>query len=307
MTAFQTLAHSFGAGGGLARLLGFGLALLLTTPHSSARTTALRVQSGSVISPPPSSLMGPPRHRTFYRSPDHTIVASAQWHLSDRLVSIRTLQHIAGAPDRTQHVKQALRYWPTCVAKISDLRLCVAGKSPRTGNTILELWHMKPPSLASDGVTLVPAAIESVKDVYDAAVAGREDVRAILPLWSPASNVESVLVWFEQSRAVWKVHLVTGEFTPIASPAPVAPSGGSGFHAPYLTEATRAWAGIEAGGGHVYVFDRRTNDVPLDASQPSLLVLRDAQRDGVIESATLETAAALIAAGWNQSQHWTAW
>ncbi|MBL8863638.1 MAG: hypothetical protein JNK02_16735 [Planctomycetes bacterium] len=58
-----------------------------------------------------------------------------------------------------------------------------------------------------------------------------------------------------------------------------------------------------AGAGTVHVLDRCRHDVPLDASHPSLLVLRDGQ----IESARLETAASLIGAGWNDSARCTPW
>lgn len=284
---------------------------LRAVPALATAFAAVALVSASLVHPldvqapakPPSILDGPAVYKTLYRSPDRLLVSGVTWDLAGRKVLIRSLQLVPGGPDIKSTAKFPVRYWPTCASRVADSTLCVAGKSPRTGNTIVEVWTVTTPTVSAAGPSTVE--LNSVEEVYNASASGREDIKQILPHFGPNGFDHTVLLWFEQSREVWSLNLETSACTRIASPATVV--GQTWLSAPYLADATRGWSGVESGAGYVYVFDKRAGDLPMEASQPSVLVLRDSARDGVIESATLYAASDLISAGWNQSAHWVAW
>jgi hypothetical protein len=276
---------------------------------SALQTPAPNPGTGAPVetATPPTAFFPAPRdYVTCYRSADRRILTGVKWSLTEKLVTLRTLLLRPGT-DIELRTQETVPFWPTCAAKLSNGTLGVSGKDPRNGNTIVEVWTLTTPAMETDGQEPIGATVQQRREIYAGTVPGRGDVRAILPQWDAEGSVESILAWFEPSREVWSVNRASGAAVKVAQPTAPSASADAVLHAPYLSQAKRAWAGIEVRGGYTYTFDVRSGDLTPDPDAAGALVLRDANRDGRIDSASIETNAALIAAGWNQSDHWTPW
>jgi hypothetical protein len=247
---------------------------------------------GSTVQPPPSNLVGPMSGALFYKSTDGVFHARAFIDVDNKSVRITSYKITTpGQPEKqTQIIK--VRYWPTSIAELSNGTLCVAGKGPRNGNTIVETWAFDPP--AQTGTSWKAASLRAIDEVYNELAAGRDVVESMIPLWGgPAA---ALLVKFNDSKDVYSLTL-TGAYALVASPL---------FHqgvvyAPFLSTADGAWGGELVNGGFIYSFFLK--EVP-DPQASSMLLLEDSNKDGVIDGSVILTGAQFTALGYNLDAAW---
>jgi hypothetical protein len=228
----------------------------------------------------------------FYESADGQFHTRAFMDVEEKSIRITSYRRITpGHPDKTSQVLK-VRYWPTCIRRLSNGLLCVAGKGSRTASTIVEVWKFDPPRV-SEGV-LKPAEVRSIDEIYNELAFGRDLVEDVLPFWGGPS--QAMLVKFNDTKDVYKMTLA-GAYTLVASPTAQA----GAIHAPLLASAYDSWARELLNGGYVYAFVKPVVSSP---QAPSVLFLRDPDKDGDLDSSVELTGAQFTAQGYNLESNW---
>lgn len=278
--------------------LGVRNLLLLVVVAALVRAPARAFQSAPT--PPPDTLACNSYGIALYKNAAGSLGMRASYNLTACKVNIDLSSYTSGQGSSLhRHDEYALRYWPTSVVQIDSLKLAVAGKSRRSGNTIIEIWTFATPSVPAAQVPGQPPAItggalETVEEVYSESTSGRELVQRMMPLWGGAHT--RLLVQFVDSKDVYSLDAVTGQVALVASP--VTKPGA--LKIALLTSVQACSAGELATGGFVYRF----RIVPPPVNQPSNVLLRDADKDGVIEGFELLTAAEFEQRGYCEASAW---
>jgi len=249
-------------------------------PGSVAASAAAGVQHG----PPPQPLAGVGKAEARLSFPSSDLRGEAVYHMAERQVAITWIvTYTPGAPSDPHRSLQSepTGYWPTEVCGAGPGRLAVAGKDPRTGHTIVEVWTFTPPDPLpasstdpASGQVVYPTIrlpILSREVVLDGSTKGRGLVRAMFP-----NHVvrDELLVLFQDSRDLYALDTETGSLALVLSSTP----GGGAPHEPALaSDYVNRWSARHAIQGDCY-FLSPEGDRGLD-----LLALFDHDLDGVIE------------------------
>ncbi len=179
-------------------------------------------------------------------------------------------------------------FWPTDVGRLDEGVVVVAGKT-REGRTVIEVWQLDPPAVASPAAPgerssagpLVPIARKGA--IYDARVPGRDLVRA---LWRNRGKARSFFAQFHDSGDVYEVALRDdGERVALASMKRVASplGGGSWVVEPALaTKFPDRWDADHVRGFVYFAADSHTWQA--SEGTPGGVVLIDADRDGALDA-----------------------
>jgi len=179
-----------------------------------------------------------------------------------------------------------LSYYPTSVEGVGGGRVLVAGKRPRGGNTVVELWDFQAPNVLYPQPAGTPVVqtttVNSITTLYDEASQGKDMVRLMSRLLHITGD--AALVQFWDSRDVYEMDFTdphNATLTPVASPSPgVAPLTVSSLGVYDFDVLAR---GNHPTFGQLYMFSF-LEPVP----SPTFLYLHDSDYDGAIE--TFDTA-----------------
>lgn len=249
-------------------------------PRSAAAGGAAGIQHG--LPPQPLAGIDKAEARLTFASSD--LRGEAAYHMAERQVTIVwRVTYTPGAPtDPHLSVQtESASYWLTEVSGAGPGRLAVAGKDPRTGHTVVELWTFTPPDRLpapsiepASGQTVYPSIrvpITTRRVVLDASEKGRDLVRVLFP-----NHVveRELLVQFWDSRDLYALDVETGALTLLLSATP----GGGAPHEPALAnDYVKRWSARHAAQGDCY-FLSPEGDGSLD-----LLALFDHDLDGGID------------------------
>jgi hypothetical protein len=198
----------------------------------------------------------------FFESADGQLGLRAEIDPSARTVEIDS--YGIGSSSISKRERFVTRYTPTSLGPAGDVRLCVGGVSPRTGNTILEIWTFDPPrpgpEVDRDGklvpeelrsrFDMVPAKLRSIDELYDARTAGMEGGMVIHAMPSSQGGVPRVLVRFVDGGRVYEFDLASKTHRLVASPTPE----GDALVVPLLARPLWSSARRHRDHGQVYVF-----------------------------------------------------
>jgi len=293
-----TLADSFTTRFLHQRRLGATFACALLAGIAGARQSPPNV-------PPPSELLPADGGCLLWRSTDQKLTLSGTIDMSNRRCAVQLIYYVPGQPEVKRVDSQAVRYWPTTATNLGNLKMAICGKAPRTGNTIIEVWTFSQPSYAivpfqtpnGPNVELRGGKVVSVEEVYNANVAGRLLVEECLPWWGTTSD--RLLVKFHDTHDVYGLDCVSGNLNLLASPT----SQTGVLHAALLTQDRVGRAGKLAQGGYVYQYaPEDLTDLALN--DPAIVVLMDANQDGVIESISTISRQQHVDLGYGSASSW---
>lgn len=239
----------------------------------------------------------------FYVNGDGTLAMRVSHDLPERKVRIRH-HYFYDVPARralTRDTLEATSYWPTCTAPFANGKFLVAGKSPRTGNTVLELWSVSPPtapSASAIGPTaeFQPGGVSERVGLYDATAAGRDIVMRMQPMLTPSAVPTHVLVQFFDSRDIFSFDVVQQTLVCVASPIAHA----NCLTVPLLSQPLMSQSRRHVSEGYLYIYSH--DDAP--ASETSIAILRDTNMDAVIDGVSTYSLAQYQAAGYSSQSAW---
>ena len=190
-----------------------------------------------------------------------------------------------GQTEVVETLELPVNYWPTSVVSLKNRHLIVSGKTT-SGRTKIEEWVFDGAlieQLMSGGSTsIVGGQLTSKRLVSSEFVSGRDMVQAMAEL--RGSTPPSILAMFYDSKDIYEVGLATGAKRLLASPNP---SSGASFVEPLLgTGRLRRdiLAREHISDGFVYFLREDTGTVlPDGPGDPSLIILKDVNKDGVID------------------------
>jgi hypothetical protein len=175
----------------------------------------------------------------------------------------------------------AMDYRPTALDWINARLLCVGGRNPVTGDTLLEAWSFDPPRLVHtrSGGEIRADNRTSVVRLYEGDALGREGVQGIVRF--PGHAAPTALVQFKDSRDLFTVDMSTGAMRLAASPG----SSGAALIDSRLADDW-PWFDVRThvSLGHVVILRKGGCDIP-DDPERTLLLLFDLDRDGVLDRA----------------------
>lgn len=168
----------------------------------------------------------------------------------------------------------AVGFWPTAAEVVAPNKIIVSGKERNSGDTRIEVWTVPKPLMsfpaAGGAPVLHPQSVSNIDVVYEAAVAGRDMVKAMLRVRGKPS---SVFVQFYDSRDLYEMDWGTSPYPMVLIlSAASEPALAIDDYDTYL-------AGDHKVKGYVYVFGAEGT---LGLTSP--LVFFDSNRDGVIDS-----------------------
>lgn len=251
----------------------------------------------------------------MYSSEDATLFQSALSDKHRRSVTVRSRYFVGG---HRKHMVEdvdefAVRYWPTELSVIAENTLCVGGKS-EDGHTVIERWTFAAPTHAvsspTDGAepvhTVTSGARLRVEVLYDDAVPGRDIAHVILPVLG--STPPAVLVQFADSADLWRLDTSDKQLTLVATPHEATAAAAAVPCVPLLAQRMRARL-VREHPTHGYCYfllpggDFHDSNEPKDP--PTIVLLRDADKDGVIEMFSQLTGDQFDAAGYGSSASFT--
>ncbi|MCK6447700.1 MAG: hypothetical protein L6Q99_15010 [Planctomycetes bacterium] len=257
----------------------------------------------------------------MYESPDGMLFQSALCDKHRRTVTVRSRYFVGG--NRRTLVEDVdefdVRYWPTELSVVAENTLCIGGKS-EDGHTVIERWTFAAPahevSSPNDGSTPVHSvttgALSHVEVLYDDAVPGRDIVNVILPVLGGKSP--GLLIQFADSADLWKLDTSDQPLALVATPHPATATVANVPLVPLLSQRMRArmvrehpadgycYFLLPSGGGFDFDDSDESNE------SPTIVLLRDADENGVIETFEQLTAAQFEAKGYGSSATFTsAW
>jgi hypothetical protein len=238
---------------------------------------------------------------TLYKNSSDTLGMRAAYNLASSKIDLDLSSTPAGKGESLhRHDEYAVRYWPTSLVQLDSLKLAVAGKSRRNGNTIIEVWTFATPTVSvvhtpGHESTIVGGSLETVEEVYNETTAGRALVQRMMPMWGSAHT--RLLVQFVDSKDVYSLDAVTGQVALLASPT----SKPGAFQINLLSSVQACDAGELVTGGYVYRFRLIP---PPAGGQPSNVLLRDVDKDGVIETFELITSSEFAQRGYEDGATW---
>jgi hypothetical protein len=254
------------------------------------------------ITPPSAEFQGLPLGVPFNRlqvTSTDVLVMRAGYSIRDRRIELSTRYSSSALPDgiESDH-SEAVRYWPTCIGVIDNTTLCVAGKGPRTGNTILELWHFGQPvaDLQASHPIVVPGKLESIDTIYDADVAGRRYAQRIEPILRGSGSPISALVQYNDSHELYQVSLLDGSQVKIVS----ATAQAGMIQCPFVPDISFIESGNFKNSKYVYLLTaNETMTAPL-----RIMALYDNDKDGTIDSSAVLTLQDFMNLGYNDGANW---
>lgn len=124
---------------------------------------------------------------------------SHQMHQKKIVLTYRGKLDSSGQTVCEADLEESVSFWPTCATYLAQDLVAVAGKGqdPAQLNTVIEIWQLRVPQVRAsiDPATglsqldLFPLGVRSKTTVYDAAVEGRDMVRALLRLRGQSHGV----------------------------------------------------------------------------------------------------------------------
>jgi len=200
------------------------------------------------------------------------------------------------------------QYWPTACCVI------VCGKT-RAGETIIELWPLEwprpmpaPRTDTHTGVTSVGLALPMLaakKILYRAHTVGKVLARNVCGIRRSTGATANLLVQFHDSNDVYVMNLTTQALNLLASAT--SPAGTLGI-VPSLATGEQDYvqfgdkiAGAETGYTYTFGFSNFGSSMNVYDPNYQTLILLDADRNGVIETARYYTNDQRVAAGWTDA------
>lgn len=201
----------------------------------------------------------------------------------------------------------ATSYWPTYVLVLTPYTFCVAGKA-RNGDVVLEQWTFANASaLGTPAPSVSPYASTTSGEVfYSWTLPPRVQVTELLrtsatpsglirALIRDAGSTQHLLVYYDGSRAVSRINLVTGDASISASPT----AQGDALVVPALASSFGFnWVADHVDKGYCYFLCNLPEASSVPPGSPLALVLVDSNRDGKLDSSSLLTVATWQSGGW---------
>lgn len=258
--------------------------------------------------PPPLSL-STAAEAFFIRSavPGSTkkISTFASLHMIERKIMLE-FRFDVGGEVLTESSTHATDYWPTDCNRGPSHTVYVAGKGYTSDTLVLEVWRFRDPRvlqparltpLGQTAQRIEPAARTSVTRIHEGP-ATEGLVRGLVALRGAPS--ESFLVFFDGSRKLFVVNAATGAMSLVASPTALP----GVLHEPLLAEPWRGcYVERRLNEGFLYIFRFEGDDV-LETAAPSVLVFRDTNEDGLLDSSQGLNTAEWQALGYGNSLGW---
>ncbi len=176
-------------------------------------------------------------------------------------------------------------YWPTRCNMGPAHTIYVAGKGFAADTVVFEVWRFTPPVYQPGRLTVhgqTPPRIKPAKRTSVTRIAevpsAEGYVRGLVVLRN--APTESFLVLYSGSSKLYAVDAATGVQTLVASPTPTP----GVLHEPLLaTPWEHCYVARRTGEGFLYLF-RTGGDDFADFDQPSLMVIRDTDENGSLDS-----------------------
>lgn len=268
---------------------------------SAAQRAAVAQRAPAAM--PDSRFRGGGFGEQFYASDDGRLAMRVSHDMEARQVRIshRHFHDVEARAARMVDTSERVEFWPTQTAKYSNGRLCVAGFDPRSGNTILEIWTVSAPRWVSGYAARMAAKVEPgvVTErwrVYDAFAPGMNTVQRVHAMRSTSGTPSHLLVQFHDSHDVHTLEVATGKTKRVAS----AIEHADGATIPLLARELVSQSRRHRTEGALYVLSETNGS----ESQPSVVVLRDADLDGSIDSTSVMSLEAFREAGYLTSEAW---
>ncbi|MCC6407388.1 MAG: hypothetical protein IT453_09490 [Planctomycetes bacterium] len=214
-------------------------------------------------------------------------------------------------PDATSHANvvqdddtYAMRVWPTAIATVGDHQLAVASRNT-SGDTVIELWTFAPSQVNSqtqaDGTvshSVVAGQRTAKTTLYAASVTGRHLVKGMCRRLG--GTEPAILVQFYDSSDVYVLGVQSHVLTLVASPT----SAAGVLSNPMLSQRFTSYSARElVSGGFVYTLRLPGDD--WEPSEISMLVLRDPNEDGALDSIEALDGETHWSRGWGRSTSWS--
>ncbi len=239
----------------------------------------------------------------FYVNADGTLAMRVSHDLANRKVRIKH-HYFYDVPARRAQTLETIEstpYWPTCTMPFANGKFLVGGKSPRTGNTILELWTATPPiapviGAAGQSTEFKAGSISDKRELYNATAAGRDIVTRLQPMLVQQGQPTHVLVQFDDSRDIYALDVAQETMVLVASPT---------SHPNCLTVSLLARDLVSQirhhqNQGYLYIYSK--SGAP--DSETSIAILRDTNMDSVIDGLSTYTLPQYRAAGYSDPSVW---
>jgi len=261
------------------------------------------VERRAPVSMPDSRLRGGGQGVQFSASDDGRLAMRVSHDMEARVVRIshRHFHDVEARAARMVDTTEPVEFWPTQTAEYSNGRLCVAGVDPRSGNTILEIWTVSAPRWVSGYAArtvakVEPGVVTERRRVYDAFATGMNTVQRVHAMRSASRTPTHLLVQFYDSHDVHTLEVATGRTKRVASPIEHA----DGATIPLLAHELVSQSRRHRTEGALYILSEQR----APESQPSIVVLRDADLDGSIDSTSVMSSEAFREAGYLTSEAW---
>lgn len=279
----------------------FGIVVCAALVQFSILVSSAPAQSAPVTQPP-SRFEGQPLGFEFYKSSDDLTVMLVSHGMSDKKVRVKSRYYTDLAARRAVTVEklEPTKFWPTCTSEFVNGKFLVAGKEVRTGNTVIELWSCTPPSMGSvsmiGGPQLKPGAVVDKQDLFDSSTPGMGIVMKMWPMRNSTGPATHVLVQFFDSRDIYRLDVAAKTITRVASPT-VQPDC---MVIPLLAQELGCQTRQHHSEGVLYIMMHGG----VDRSAPSILVLRDANVDSILDGFSVYSLDGYQAAGYLSQTAW---
>ncbi len=228
--------------------------------------------------------------------------ATGHMGMTSREIGI-TFRFKVGAESLTESSTYVTDYWPTRCNMGPAHTLYVAGKGFASDTVVFEVWRFNPPVFQPGRQTihgqtppkLKPAKRTSVTRIAEVPATDGL-VRGLVVLRN--ASTESFLVLYSGSSKVYAVDAATGAQTLVASPTPIP----GVLHQPSLADPwALCYVAKRIGEGFLYLFRVGGDSF---AEPPPVLVLRDSDENGTIDSSDILSAAQWQALGYENPNGW---
>ena len=228
-----------------------------------------------------------------------TIRGAASYALANKRVDINWYFTVAGAPGQYQHPQvENVSYWVTDLANMGDNRIAVAGVDIR-GKTLIEVWEFDDvPDLVANyvnGSLVVPhlnIGIVSKTEVYREKTPGR---KYVTEMFSNMADPDRLFVRFWDSKEIYDLDTQDSTIEKVLSPE--AGGDSSVMQAPNLEFAYNSYFSADHSDfGYIYWL---FYDLNTEGSSYYILVMKDSNRDGSIDTSELVPPASWGPLGYN--------
>lgn len=251
------------------------------------------------VSMPDPRFRGSPPGAQFFESADRSLSMRISHDMPNRKVRVssRFFYDVSARGAYIQDALEPTKFWPTCTAEFSNGKALVAGKETLSGNAVIELWSFDPTAhSAARDAKFTPGKVTDKTDLYDSTAPGRDVVMRMHTLRTAGVEPGHVLVQFHASHDLYRLDVATKAMVRVASPEPHPDC----WVIPLLARPLISQSREHVKEGHLHIL----SEARAPEDQPSILVLRDTNRDAILDGWTVMSLAEYQTAGYLTNSAW---